>query len=342
MPPAIDGLVLPNTDGLAIDDEYTRITYDALNAQRRNQVLRTVALVLLTAALAALAPYSPFALAAAIVALVRCIAYIRITTMLFRALPIQHRLITHYPWRPATLTGVQRRAIRVEVGGETEYLLPAKLTHGETRRGRVNHEQLWLCGPDDAGRVRVRVAGQVISYLYQRLAEPPTGAFAMPQPPALRPSRVSPSRALIAPGCVIGAGVFVAIEGVRAPHPYLPLAIGGTAIGLGLLVVARFALRLPYLRSIRQRMANQPVTVPLRLTSVSPGPALRVRAEAEFDAPDGRALTLRMPKAKLGLIANLRAGAPAELYGELAPGRSVTIVIAGQEHTRTRAHVALR
>lgn len=342
MPPAIDGLVLPNTDGLAIDDEYTKVIYAALVARRRGFLVWTAAVVLVTAVFAVLASRSPLALAAAVVGLLYCVRRGRQASMLVRALRIQYRLITSYPWRAATLISAKRNVIKVEVDDETRYLIPAKLTDRRVRRDTVRHQKIWLCGPDAAGWLRVRGAGQVSSQLYRQLAGAPKRADGEPVPSGKSTVSGWIMYQLRAPGVLLTFGVLVVVGGVRAVHSYLPLAIGETAIGLGLVGLADIVRRVPELRLLRQRMKAETVTASLRLTSDEPHGYLRVRAEAEFDAPDGRTLTLRMPRAKLGLIANLRAGAPAALYGELAPGRSVTVVIAGQELTRTRAHVALR
>lgn len=340
MPPALDGL-LPNTDGPAIDDEYTAIIYAAVAISRRNHLWWTAVAVLVTAALAVLVPYSPLALAAAVVGLVYCVRMGRQARMLVRALRIHHRLITGYPWRAATLISAERTMIRVGLDEDTLFLVP-KLANNRVYPDTVRDEQVWLCGPDEAGWVRVRGTGQVISQLYQRVAAPPKGAVGKTVSSGTGSMTRWFTYWVRSPAIFLLFGVLLVIGGARAVHPYLPLAIGETAIGLGLVLVADILRRLPELRMIRRMRATEPVSVALRLTTDIPRDRLRAPAEAEYDAPDGRTLTLRMPKAKIGLLAHLRAGLPAALYGELAPGRSVVVVITGQELTRTRAHVARR
>lgn len=350
MLPAIDNLVLPDTTGMAIDDEYTRTVYESLTwVARRNTGGAALALIV-GVALAVLANHWALGLAAAL-SVFGCLVVVgRLIVQFLRGLPIQRRLITTYPWRPVRLTGANRTTIQVESDGDIHYFAPATRTGGaRVPASTVRHEQLWLCGPDPAGFVRVRAAGQISSQLYRRLdQEPNIHAFdAYPRPNAREQSAAGFRRYLRQwlTGRLAWAlmpllfGVLVVLAGLHAAHPFVALVIGETAIGLSLPLLAMIANQLPSVFRYRRQLVNQPYTTPLRLTAVTRGKTLLVRVEGDIDAPDGSALTLRVPRTGLGLVANVRAGTPVELYGELAPGRTVTVILAGQTGIGARAHV---
>lgn len=67
MPPGLDGLVLPDTDGPAVNDEYSKAVYDSIVANNGRRLLSLLALALAAAALFVFAAQAALGLVAALV-----------------------------------------------------------------------------------------------------------------------------------------------------------------------------------------------------------------------------------------------------------------------------------
>lgn len=343
--PAQPPLLLPRTDGLAIDDPDT-----ALLQQIRTRFLRgRLGSLLLTAAMIALAVVNRDLVSSACAGLMVLLVLPTTVYLLWLYEPQRRRgkvLLNRYSWRGARATLVAARPclVRVVLDDDRELTLRLQRLNWVGRQRLLRTGALWICGPDERGRALVRGAGsvgEVVADIADLTDAAPKGV-----PPVLvHPSGPRPADdpALIwyergyRRGLLIVVAILMLLGGVvagvqsRSDDDALNQSLIGALVPIGIaLGLLGYGAIARYVRVRRFAAATHWQAVPVSLDTWEAQRALGVRTgTGRIILPGGWRCYVEFPRLPLDLAANLRATGVLWLAGDATPGQTVPIGLPG-------------
>lgn len=339
----------PATDRLAIDDPYTRIWFDYLvRAGRRNI---TSAAVLLVVGVVFLVPtaYQPTFYDQVMLWLLGFLFLFTVVVAVINngVRRLSESAFRRYPWHAvaATVVGARPCVLAVHLGPSDEpvYVRVPRARIGlyqvALRSGRV-----WLCGPDERGRVMVRVdglslggPGKVIERPKADMTPPArleaTGARPADEPLlawALRRRARAQIRMVGSLAVLLVAGVVVLVVGFSQSDTSA-LTFGVFSVIYVVLMVA-LVLRGqrsngPVLKLIRAAESWTPLVV--RMDSWEPQQRVFGPARGEVWLPDGSSAPVVLPRAGVDLIANIQASRTLWVAGQPRRGAVMAVGVPG-------------
>lgn len=339
--PAQPPLLLPQTDGLAIDDPDT-----ALLQQIRVRFLNgRLGSLILTAAMIAFAVVNRQLVFTVSAGLGVILALPSTVYLLWLYEPQRRRgkaVLSRYPWRVARATLVADKPCLVRIAlADGELTLRVRRLNWAAKQRLLRTGTLWICGPDEHGRALVRGAGSVGEAVAQVTNAAPKGV-----PPVLaHPSGPRPADdpALIwyergyRRGLLIIVAILVLFGGIgagmltRSDDDELRRNLIGALvlIALALILIAYSAVA-RYSQVRRFAAATHWQAVPVSLDTWEAGRSLGVRTgTGRIILPGGWRCYVEFPRLTLDLAANLRATGVLWLAGDAAPGQTVPIGLPG-------------
>ncbi|GAB3003918.1 hypothetical protein LWP59_27960 [Amycolatopsis acidiphila] len=320
-PVAASRLLVPSTTGVAFDDEYSRLRWNAGSALLTRRlgygVLLAVAFCLLVVVAGAL--HDRHVLAVGVLVGLALAGFVRQMLRAAAGRRVVWRLCSRLPWRevPAEVFRAGREGVvSVSLDGRTVQF-DLRLRNGAASIGEQG--RVWLCGPDERGRVLIRVAGATGGHRARTRREP------LAEPVVSRRSGGGTAPVVLAVALLcLAVGAAALVPGWRR-NSLVAMVTGDVLVFVGLVLlfaVVRFAM----LRASR-KLANAPrqTCSTFRLLSWSPGRLLRGPLTGELELPGGT-WRIEARKAPLDLVANVRAGATVWVAG--TAGR-VAIGVAG-------------
>jgi hypothetical protein len=340
--PARPPLLLPRTDGLAIDDPDT-----ALLQQIRVRLLNgRLVSVLIVGAFVAYAILSPQVVSSALTGFLVLLIVPSSAYLLWLHEPQRRRgkaLLGRYGWRgvPATLVADKPCLVRI-VLDERELTLRLRRMNWMGRQRLLRTGTLWICGPDERGRALGRYAGSVGDALADVTGAAPTGV-----PPILvHPSGPRPADDPVLiwyergyrRGLLIMMAILVLLIGVGAgllsrtdDEEFTRNLLAALAPVATVLIVIVYSAIARYQQFRRFAAATHWQAVPVSLdTWEATGRSLGVRTgTGRIILPGGWRCYVEFPRLPLDLAANLRATGVLWLAGDAAPGETVPFGLPG-------------
>jgi hypothetical protein len=334
-------LLLPKTDGLAIDDPDT-----ALLQQIRTRFLNgRLGSLVLTAVMVAFAVLNRQLVSTVCAGLVVILVLPATVYTLWLYEPQRRRgkaLLSRYGWRGAraTLVGNKPPTVRIVLDDRELTLRLRRLNWGAKQR-LLRTGTLWICGPDERGRSLVRGAGSVGETVAEVTNAAPKGV-----PPVLaQPSGPRPADdpALIwyergyRRGLLIVVAVLVLLGGIgagllsRSDDDVLTRNLIGSLVPIGIaLSLVTYSAIARYGQFRRFAAATYWQAVPVSLDTWVAERSLGVRTgTGRIILPGGWRCYVEFPRLPLDLAANLRATGVLWLAGDAAPGQTVPIGLPG-------------
>ncbi|HWC79883.1 MAG TPA: hypothetical protein VG756_07960 [Pseudonocardiaceae bacterium] len=333
----------PATDRLAIDEPYTRMWFDLITRSShriRNMAAGFGVLALIFLGLAVTAPddfnetLTSALLAGTVVVLLAWVINVRWRRVADSVYP-------RMAWRAAEATVLRSRRTVVTATLDEEHI------HLRVPRARLAFRQIvarshriWLCGPDERGRVMVRLDGLSLGVLAKVIA-PPAGAT--PVTPVAAPTARpvdEPVLAWLLRRQNRAFTIALACCGLLVVGGALVLAstTDGTAPGVGLLPLVYGLLMAALVLSGRRRVRQAPnliasvsgwTPVPVRLDAWQTGGRVFGPARGAIWLPDGTAVLLSVPRAGIDLVANVQASHTLWIAGAPRPGAVVAVGVPG-------------
>ena len=332
----------PATDRRAIDEPYTQLWFDLVT--RSSNRIRNIAagcgvLALVFLGLSFAAPDDfDTTMAAGLIPAALLIGGAWLYHTRWRR--IAGAVYPKLPWRAAEAKVLRASPCVIEAKVENDdpiYLrVPrARLVFRQivARSGRV-----WLCGPDEHGRVMVRVDGVSAGVVAKRRKKPrgttPVGpvepATARPiDEPVLAWLLRRQNRAFVMSAVL---AVLIAVTGAGV------LASTGAANGFGLIPLIYGLSMLALLVSGRRRVRQAPdlvsqvsgwTPVPVRLDAWQANGRVMGPARGAIWLADGSAVLISMPRASIDLVANVQASHTLWIAGEPARDSVVAVGVPG-------------
>jgi hypothetical protein len=340
----------PATDRLAIDEPYTRMWFDLISRSTtriRNMLLVFGVLALLFLGLTISAPddFSQVVVSG-LVAAILVIAWAWSINVRWRR--VAGSVYPRLPWRPAAATVLRARGCVLAVRPQGPDGAEGAALHLRVPRGRLVFRQIvarsgrvWLCGPDEHGRVMVRVDGMSLGAVARVLGSPPARTEPVSPVPAAgsRPidepvlawllRRQNRAFAVAVGFCALlaaGGAFIVATAGI------------GDSPAVGVLPLVYGLLMLVLVLTGRSRVRQAPrliervggwTPVPVRLDAWQTNGRVVGPARGAIWLPDGSAALLNLPRASIDLVANVQASHTLWIAGQPNRGAVVAVGVPG-------------
>ena len=333
----------PATDRHAIDEPYTQLWFDLVI--RSNNRIRNIAagcgvLALLFLGLAYAAPDDfDTTMAAGLIPAAVLIGGAWLYNSRWRR--IAGAVYPKLPWRAAEAKVLRASPCLIEAkaeNGDPVYLrVPrARLVFRQivARSGRV-----WLCGPDERGRVMVRVDGISAGVVAKVRKSPPRSTTPVtPVEPATARPIDEPVLAWLVRRQNRAFVISVVLSILLAVTGAIVLAQTGGGNGFGLIPLIYGLAMLALLVSGRRRVRQAPdlvarvsgwTPVPVRLDAWAANGRVIGPARGAIWLPDGSAVLLSVPRASIDLVANVQASHTLWIAGEPARDSVVAVGVPG-------------
>jgi len=332
----------PATDRRAMDEPYTQLWFDLVT--RSSNRVRNIAtgcgvLALVFLGLAIVAPDDfDTTMTAALIPATAVISVSWLVNARWRR--IAGAVYPKLAWRAAEATVLRARpcVVSAKVGEETIHLrVPrARLVFRQiaARSGRV-----WLCGPDERGRVMVRVDGISAGAIAKVCKNAPRDRTPVtPVRPASQRPIDEPVLAWLVRRQSRAFVISVVASGMLVLGGVLIVALDADPSSIGLFPLVYGLLMLGLVISGRRRVRQAPdliarvgswTPVPVRLDAWQANGRVFGPARGAIWLPDGSAARLSVPRASIDLVANVQASHTLWIAGEPARDSVVAVGVPG-------------
>ncbi|HEX3786886.1 MAG TPA: hypothetical protein VHW44_03425 [Pseudonocardiaceae bacterium] len=338
----------PATDRVAIDEPYTKMWFDlVVRASKRGQVSLVITVIaLLIFSVTATQSLGRDDFGVLVLVVFGLLAVLNGVAVLVngRTRAVAESVYPRYPWHAVAATMVSDRPFvaAVQLGPDRVHL-SLRRAQPVTRQVVLRSGRLWLCGPDERGRVMARVDGLSFGVPARILDQPPADATppVLTEPTGPRPLDEPMLAGLLrrqlrlglvrylGPAIVLALGVAsVVVSPVYAAVGPIFLVLAVVYAVLAGLAVTRFQ---GILRQSSRLLADAPGWTPVlaRLDSWQAAGRVIGPARGQVWLPDGSTATVSVPRAGIDLVANIQASGTLWVAGPPTRGSTMAVGLPG-------------